>query len=184
MNELLKSVLTLFTVIFFTACERVEIKSKNEVLEFLERKDFRFSLYKRDIPDEVLKFYARINGGPFEFGDTNEVERINLSDLVLLNPDGSNPDLFNRRLYFILFNDSVCLLSYKQGGIGTHAVIDFVKYRGTFNHIRYVTFQEICDTVELGVFLRKDSALINRSDFLPPTRSLKSNLKPLPRKEG
>jgi hypothetical protein len=127
-----------------------ENNMKNEALDFLKKKKYHYSISKSDIPDVVIDSISSINKEPFKIGDSTDMGKISFSDARLGNYE------YKRKLHFVLVNDTACLLAYTEGGLGTHDVVDYLKYKGEYKHVRYVTTDVLSDTIKLGNFLRKN----------------------------
>ncbi len=132
-----------------------EGEMQNEVLDFLNEKKYRYSANKLDIPSVVIDSISRINKAPFKIGDSANVGQISFSDARLLDEDGKDKYEYNRKLHFVLVSDTLCMIAYVEGGVGTHDVIDYFQYKGKYKHIRYITTEALSDTIKLGFFLRK-----------------------------
>lgn len=177
----MKIIPLIFCLTLFLSCtdlqpEKVFTKSKPtaEVLIFFSSKNFKLYQNKHKIPNMIIDSLSRIDGDDFKIGDTSDSGNINLSDISFNNividsvnsdgnaifkiKDSSDIDFkgleYNKTLHFILLNDTLCLISYTQGGLGTHGVIDFFQYKGKFTHTRYMTIESLIDTNMLGIYLR------------------------------
>lgn len=128
---------------------------QNEILEFLKEKKHRYSANKLDIPRVVIDSFSSVNNSPFKIGDSTNVGQISFSDARLLE-DGKDKYEYNKKLHFILVSDTICLIAYTEGGVGTHDVVDYIQYKGKYKHIRYVTTETLLDTVRLEKFLLKN----------------------------
>ena len=131
-------------------CIKLENEKASEILEFLNKKKYKYSVIKSDIPAVVVDSLSNIEE-IFKIGDNTELTKISFSDVrVLVN--GVDIHKYNKKLHFILLGDTVCLLVYREGGVGIHDVVDYVKYKGNYKHIRHETFNILDDTVKLGNF--------------------------------
>ncbi|MGN6399453.1 MAG: hypothetical protein ACTHMD_03300 [Flavisolibacter sp.] len=92
-------------------------------LGFLTSKNYIFSTSKSDLPVIVIDSLSRINSEAFEIGDSKTANKINLSNAWL---DGHE---YKRKLHFALVSDTFCLISYTEGGIVSHDVVDYLKYK-------------------------------------------------------
>jgi hypothetical protein len=129
---------------------------KNEVLNFLEKKNYLYSTSKLDIPDIVIDSISSINKEPFKIGDSTDVGKISFSDVRLLTQDGKDTFEYKRKLHFVLLNDTLCLIAYIEGGIGTHDVVDYFQYKGKYKHVRYSTTEVLSDTNKLSKYLQNN----------------------------
>ncbi|MEZ4776015.1 MAG: hypothetical protein R3D00_22750 [Bacteroidia bacterium] len=125
----------------------------NEVLDFLNKKEYRYSVNKSDIPRIVMDSISSINNEFFTIGDSTDEGKISFSDARLFK-NGKDIYEYIRELHFTLVSDTACLLVYREGGEGSHDVIDYLKYKGEYTHVRYITTDILSDTVKLGIFLR------------------------------
>ena len=141
--------------IFLFSCmgTKPESKMNNEVLDFLDKKEYKYSVNKSDIPVIVIDSISSLNKEPFKVGDNKDIGKISFSDARLLKK-GEDIYEYKRKLHFVLISDTACLLAYTDGGVGTHDVIDYLKYKGQYRHIRYTTTDILSDTVKLSIFLR------------------------------
>jgi hypothetical protein len=161
-----------------TTPKKVLVVSKSRALKFLISKDFKLYHSKNKIPSIVIDSLSSINNQVFEIGDASDTGKINLSDFSINNifidssshgvvfkirdtlgidkdkPSSVTKIEYNKLLHFVLLNDSSCLISYTEGGIGVHDVTDFIQYKGAFVHTRYVTTALLGDTTLLGNYLR------------------------------
>ncbi len=141
--------------IFLFSCmgTKSECKMNNEVLDFLNKKEYKYSVNKSDIPVIVIDSISSLNKEPFKVGDSNDIGKISFSDARLLK-EGKDIYEYKRKLHFVLVNDTFCLIAYTEGGLGTHDVIDFIQYQGGFNHTRYVITNILNDTIKLERYLK------------------------------
>lgn len=150
MNLLLKMVwVTVICVVLYScslSCEHSEHKvhesHDSEALHFLASKNYIYSTNSESIPGIVEQGIADFNQAEFYIYDTS-VAHMDSSRFRI-------SDAYTRTLRFFIRNDSLCLLSYTEGGIGTHSVIDFVKYKGGFRLTRYTPTDDIDDTIKLA----------------------------------
>jgi hypothetical protein len=143
-------------LLFNCTSPRQESKMKNDVLDFLDAKEYRFSTNKLDVPSIALDSVSKINGEAFLIGDSTDAGKINLSDSHLFTSDGKDRYPYRRKLHFVLVGDSTCLLVYTEGGFGTHDVIDYLQYKGQYSHLRYETTDILDDTVKLRQYLQRN----------------------------
>lgn len=123
-------------------------------LDFLMSKNYKYSTSKSDIPNTVLDSISCINKESFKIGDSTDSGKISFSDARLFTSNGEDIYEYKRKLHFVLVNDTTCLIAYTEGGLGTHDVIDFIKYKGVFSHTRYVTTNILNDTIKLESYLK------------------------------
>ena len=123
-------------------------------LDFLLSKKYKYSTSKYDIPNTVVDSISIINKEFFKIGDSTDAGKISFSDARLFTSNGEDIYEYKRKLHFVLVNDTVCLIAYTEGGLGTHDVIDFIQYKGGFNHTRYVTTNILNDTIKLESYLK------------------------------
>jgi hypothetical protein len=147
------AIVTFFFLFSWLGCtnrtpEKALAKPTSRALAFLDAKNFKIYRSKGQIPAIVVDSLSSINGEKFKIGDTSDVGKISFADIHI---DGIE---YNKGLQFILLNDTLCLLSYREGGIGSHDVIDFIQYKGEFGHTRYMTTALLGDTALLGKYLR------------------------------
>lgn len=147
-------ILCAFLLLSCTRTTQVE-KMRFDVLDFLNDKRFRFSTNKLDIPSVVIDSLSRFNGAPFEIGDRTNEGQISLSDARLFEEDAKVGYVYSRKLHFVLVSNDICLISYTEGGVGTHDVVDYVHFKGNYKHVRYASTEVLNDTVKLGAFLRR-----------------------------
>ncbi len=133
-----------------------ESNIQNEALVFLNKKEYKCSANKSDIPNIVIDSISSLNKEVFKIGDSNDTKKISFSDMRLLTEDGKDVYEYKRKLHFVLVSDTACLLVYTEGGVGTHDVVDYLKYKGEYKHVRYTTTDVLSDTVKLGIFLRNN----------------------------
>ena len=129
-------------------------KMQINALSFLISKNYKYSTSKSDIPNIVLDSISIINKESFKIGDKTDIEKISLSDTRLFKSNGEDIYEYKKKLHFVLVNDTICLIAYTEGGLGIHDVIDFIQYRGEFNHERYVTTNVLNDTIKLASYLK------------------------------
>lgn len=125
----------------------IEIET-DQVQLFLNTHNYRYSSSKSDVPESVIDSLGKINGKSFKLGDSTDADKISFSDAKI---EGMYE--YDTRLNFMLFNDTTCLLVYTEGGIGTHDVVDYFRYRGKYVHIRYTTADILSDTIQLRQYL-------------------------------
>ena len=137
--------------LLFLGCVSIHKKHTggNETIVILEKEFYNYSTSKNDIPKIVIDSLSSLDGSPFKIGDHTDKGKFDFSDAHI---EGENK--YERELYFVLLSDSFCMLTYKQGGIGVHNVVDFLKYKGEFRHIRYRTLEDVSDTTLLKGFLQ------------------------------
>lgn len=145
-----------FLLFFSCTSSKTENKTKNEVLVFLEEKEYKHSVYKSDIPPIIMDSLSSINKEPFTIGDNTDTEKISFSDARILDHNGNDIYEYNKKLHFTLVNDSFCSLVYTEGGEGTHDVVDYFQYKGKYKHIRYSTTDILADTIKLRNFLEEN----------------------------
>lgn len=120
----------------------------NEELNFIFSRNFTLQLDKSKIPPCIIDSLSVINQEKFEIGDSSNEDEISFSDVVL-----DNNHKYNKRLNFMLLGDSICLIVYTEGGVGTHDVVDYIQYKGVFTHKRYMTDGMLTDTTKLKEYL-------------------------------
>lgn len=153
----MKTIYILYSFLLLSCMSiKPEDKMHNEVLDFLNEKKYRYSANKLDIPSAVIDSISRINNVPFKIGDSTNVGQISFSDARLLEGDGKDKYEYSRKLHFVLVSDTLCLIAYTEGGVGSHNIIDYIQYKGKYKHIRYITTEALNDTIKLGSFLRKN----------------------------
>lgn len=114
----------------------------SDALHFLASKNYYYSTNSHAIPGIVKQGIADFNQTEFYIYDTS-VAHMDSSKFMI-------SDMFTRTLNFFVRNDSLCLLSYTEGGIGSRTVIDFVKYKGGFRLSRYTPVDYVDDTTILA----------------------------------
>lgn len=148
----MRGIWLIIILLIFVACkdgkDQKVYNKPNEALDFLKSRKYAFSTEKSAIPLIVIDSIGSVNHAPFRIGDSSDVGNINLSDLWMR---GSAE--YSRKLNFVLVGDTSCLISYVEGGSGTHDVIDYIQYKGTFRHMRYKLGPVLNDTIELREFL-------------------------------
>ncbi len=142
------SKLILIKLIFLSILFIVFKEPKDKIIEFLHSENYTYSSSKKDIPKFALDYlgktetnkdqphFFRNTNSLFEIGDSTELNKINVGDCFLLYSDGTPFHKYTRKLNFVLYNDSVCLMAYiaSQG----FNIIDFIKkQKDTIKHIRY-----------------------------------------------
>ncbi len=151
-DNILKGILPLLCLIFLscsnTNSKPYETSKYCNALDFLLSRNYTYSTSKATIPSIVIDSLSQINKEVFKIGDIYDTSKINLSDATLGGYE------YKRKLNFVLVNDSVCLLAYTEGGLGTHDVVDFINYKGKLTHTRYITTSLLNDTNKLNNFLR------------------------------
>lgn len=118
-------------------------------LGFLMSKNYIFSTSKEKIPGIIIDSLGHINHEVFGIGDNTDTNKISLSDAIL------NDYKYKRKLHFLLVNDTLCLITYTEGGVGSHDIVDYVRYKGQFEHSRYTTTDILDDTIKLRSYLTK-----------------------------
>ena len=150
MNNYLKNKLYLF-LLMFCSCASRQVKIKTPIDLFFLSHEYKYYVEKTKIPARILD---TLMNEQTLIGDANDSESINLTDLHLKSSSlGSSPFEFNSRLNFILVSDSLCLLSYKKGGVASYEVVEFFKYKGEFNRTTIPTTSNVSDTTELKKYL-------------------------------
>lgn len=144
----MRATLMILISLALSACQPTQHKVvdravDSEALRFLESSNHIYSTSKKTIPGIVKYGISEFEGYEFRVGDINDLGKINLSDVIMPG------DSFRQRLNFVLKNDSFCLISYTRGGIGTHDIVDFVRYQG-FKLMRYTSIKHIKDTTALA----------------------------------
>lgn len=129
---------------------------KSEALHFFNKKQYNYVETKLGLPFEIMDIISRINRHPIKMGDRSDKDQINFSDIHMINKHGKDEYKYTSELHFALLGDTTCLIVYTKGGIGTHGVIDYIKYKGEFKHVRYVTAPFLRDTINLRDFLRNN----------------------------
>lgn len=120
----------------------------NAVLRFIFKEKYKYTQLKKDIPREVIEIISKAEKDTFKVGDKLDTN-IYLSCVRIIGVEG-----FEKRLNFALINDTNCIIGYTCGGFVSHETIDFVKYKGTSKHLRYVPYGLITDTSELKEYMR------------------------------
>jgi hypothetical protein len=148
-----QSLIILFTIIIcLGSCTSFRSSSgtkPNEVLEFLQKKKFTYSELKALMPPDAVDYLSFINGSKFIVGDKTDSGRINLSDAHL----GGSFEI-TKKLHFILYNKSICLIAYREGGFVERDILEYMKYTQPKRHIRYIPNVRIDDTIQLANYLR------------------------------
>jgi len=132
------------------------VEKKSEILFFLNSNDFSFSKSKSIIPKAVKDSLTVIDKEKFKIGDFSDNGKFNFSDVCCSNTE------FNKRLNFVLLNDSICLLVYRRGGRGNHNVVDYIRYKGNYVHFRYTTNTELTDLKKLQFYIKHYVIVANR----------------------
>lgn len=141
----------------------IQKEPKDKIIQFLNSENYTYSSSKKDIPKFALDYLGKTEKNEnqphfyrntnllFEIGDSTELNKINVGDCFLLYSDGTPFHKYTRKLNFVLYNDSVCLMTYiASQGI---EVIDFIqKQQDTIKHIRYnsTVFVENIDSLKLA----------------------------------
>jgi len=131
-------------------------KKGSEVLFFLNSNNYNFSKSKAIIPKAVKDSLTVIDKEKFKIGDFSDNGNFNFSDVCCSNIE------FNKRLNFVLLNDSVCLMVYRKGGRGSNSVVDYIRYKGNYTHFRYTTNTELTDLKKLQFYVRHSAIIANR----------------------
>ncbi|MEO8146993.1 MAG: hypothetical protein ABI723_05110 [Bacteroidia bacterium] len=152
-EKLMKVLGAILLISLFSDCinpkSEVANTIQNRVSEFLISKRYTYSVDKSAIPIFIIDSLSILDNSPFKIGDSSDIKQINFSDASL------GDYKFDRILNFVCLSDSVYLICYREGGIGTHDVVDYIEYYGiTFNHLRYVTTDFISDTIKLEKYLK------------------------------
>jgi hypothetical protein len=142
-------VITVYLVLLCVACS--DNKKSREAIEtpltFLLLKGNLYSVKKVVIPNKVIDILSEIDHKHFEIGDLTDVGKFNFSDVCCSDYQ------YNKMLHFVILNDSICLIAYKEGGRGSYDVIDYVKFKGRIKHLRYKTTEKLNDTIKLRSYL-------------------------------
>jgi hypothetical protein len=138
---------------FLTGC--LSSKKANNVLpnnsaalNFVNSNKYSYTTYTKYIPDVVLDSLKQINKWKYGLGDSSIKADINLTDANL------KEFYYDEFLHFALVNDSICLLTYTQGGRGAHIVVDFIQYKNKFVYLRYNSLEKITDFEKQKAFLK------------------------------
>jgi hypothetical protein len=133
-----KLVCFIIVIMFLGNCQNNSPKTKqskisnNDMNLSTEKIDFITYHTKDKIPQFLLDSLTIINGSKFEIGDSTDIKNISFSDAKLQQYK------YNRMLYFVSLSDNISIIAYKQGGIGTHDVID-IFFNKTNTHKRYLS---------------------------------------------
>jgi hypothetical protein len=121
-----------------------------------------------------LKYSNRVNSipsfiydslfTPNSITDEYDTENLSFSDSKISSIE------YDKLLYFILTNDSLWILCYKQGGIGVHNVVDILHREDSLiKHDRMTTLTEVRDTNKLKIFLDsinyRNKIILNRLEL-------------------
>lgn|SRR5690606_13888340 len=150
----MKSFKILYNSICFVlllACNHDEMTITSPMLDFVKSKEYSYYESKEKIPQFILDSLTRINNEQFLIGDTSELMQIDLSDARIVKDSDRK---FKRRLHFLLLSENACLLSYVEGGIGTHDVVDFFHINEEVKHTRITTTVSLSDTTKLLSYLK------------------------------
>ena len=119
-------------------------------LQFLKARGYQYSTSKTAIPRIVLDSLRSFDKEKFNIGDETDSGKIDLGDAHVTE------FYYDKLLRAVLLNDSICMVTYEQGGFGSNDVVDFVKYKGKFKHLRYRTSDTLTDTLKLYKYLATD----------------------------
>jgi hypothetical protein len=122
---------------------------KNRLAHFIKNKGYKVSYSKIDIPKFLLDTLNKRNGNNFLIGDNTDDNRIDLSDVH------NHKNAFNKKLHFIYFSDSICLITYRQGGLGTSDVIDYFEYGKKWRYERLETLDSLDTQEKLLKYIKK-----------------------------
>ncbi len=122
--------------------------------DFIKAKSNKIVSTTKDIPILAIKGLEKINGVQFKLGDSLVTQKINLSDARI-----DEINYFDKKLNFAIYNKSICLISYIQGGEGVHNVIEFIKYKGRLKYYKYLSIPYITDTASLMRFIEQNDAV-------------------------
>ncbi len=110
------------------------------IIDFINSEKYSYSSFKEDIPKFALDYLGKTEKNKnksslFKIGDSTELKDISLTDSFIEYSDGTLSHKYTRKLNFVLYNDSTCLMSYVSNQFD---VIDFIKKeKDTIKHIRY-----------------------------------------------
>jgi hypothetical protein len=138
----------------------IQKEPKERIIDFLNAKNYNYSSSKKDIPkfgldylgkthaNEDLPDIYRNNDSIFEIGDSTELNQINIGCNIFVKLDGTPEQKYRRKLNFVLYTDSVCLMTHlASGGI---EIVDFIEQKkNNVKHIRY----------NVGVFMNNIDSL-------------------------
>jgi hypothetical protein len=124
----------------------------DSLISFIENSECICYYSKEFIPPHLVDSLSKINGEKFEIGDSSDLRDINFSDIDL--------DIykFNRMLHFICISKNNYLLLYKQGGIGTHEVLDYFNFNEPYIHKRVLIIESIETKESLIKYLKKSNS--------------------------
>lgn len=114
-----------------------------------EKRNVQIYRTKDKIPQFMMNSLSIINGSKFEIGDSTDKGNISFSDA------STNQHKYNRMLNFVCLSDSISIISYKQGGIGTHDVV-FVFYKKDDSYKRYLSIDDLSTLDKVIQFLQKN----------------------------
>ena len=138
-----------FIVIFFVAgIAALSISAKvfdkkhvsKDILRFIESKNYNYSIWKKDIPANIMKGIKGFKHGYFNPGDIGDSGKIGIGCVR------SGNTKFEGQLNFVMVNDSFCLLSYYHGGFAIFNTVYFIQYYPTFTLAKYNNFPPWADT--------------------------------------
>lgn len=163
--EIMKKQAVIITVLFLLfGCTGIVYNNENktkvimntqQIINFVNSGKYKKSFLKSDIPEEIIDFLTKLNGNQFEIGDSTEIESINFSDVILLDSLGKPMYKYNKEIIFILQNQNNCLIVYREGGLGTHEVVDYFYTSDKIYHIHHKTPKIIQNEVDLVDFLQE-----------------------------
>lgn len=101
------------------------------------------------IPIAALNRIAKVEGDTLRICDVESGLPINLTDVHLSEKECTS------KLNFALVEDSACLISYVQGGIGQSNEIRYLTYKGALRHESYSSMEKVENVAQLDSFLQK-----------------------------
>lgn len=151
------------------------LKSRGAILAFLESGNYTYSESRHDIPKEVLDSILKLNQYPNLLGDSSVIDSVNLTCIL------SRYYPYTRLLQFAAFNDSICLLSYLQGGFSIFSSLEFIKYKGSGkNRVSFNLSLGTDNLVKLKMFLNRypnipKNVKRNKRTLIPKNIFIRSN---------
>ncbi len=102
----------------------IQKEPEERIIDFLNTENYNYSSSKKDIPkfaldylgktqsNEDLPYMYRNNDSIFEIGDSTELDQISLGCVIFMKADGTPEQKYRRKLNFVLYTDSTCLMAY------------------------------------------------------------------------
>jgi hypothetical protein len=128
-----------------------EAKKAIAVLDFLQAKKYTYVTRVSAIPTAAMSRLTALEKEKHTLNlcDAESGRPINLTDVRLFESECTS------KLNFALVGDSICLLSYVQGGIGRYNVLYYLTYKGALRYESYSSMPDIVSIAQLDSFLQK-----------------------------